>query len=223
MHQRTFVIGDVHGCALTLQHLIFKEIKLRHTDRLYFTGDLIDRGPRSREVLETIIRLREAGYSVNSVRGNHEDMLLNACRNRNDFVLWLETGGQATLKSFAVEDACEIPTRYLQIMGGFPYYIMLEDFIICHAGLNFHAKEPLADTEAMLWSRDLEVIPERLGGRRLICGHTVHSLPEIRTSLTSNRIWLDGGCVFKERNWLGNLVALEIEMMKLHYAGNLES
>ncbi len=222
MTQRTFIIGDTHGCALTMQHLIFKVIGLRHTDRLYFVGDLIDRGPRSKEVLETIIRLQAAGYEVNSVRGNHEEMLLNACRNRYDFLLWVENGGQFTLKSFGVEDACEVPARYLQLMSGFPYYIMLEEFIICHAGVNYNAKEPLSDTEAMLWSRDLVVMPDRLGGRRLICGHTVHTLPEITTSLTSNRIYLDGGCVFNDRNGLGNLVALEIEPMKLHYSMNLD-
>ncbi len=222
MKPRTLIIGDIHGCAQTMQHLIFKEIRLRHMDRLYFVGDLIDRGPRTREVLETIIRLQEAGYTVNSVRGNHEEMLLNACHNKYDFLLWIENGGQSTLKSLSVEDPCEISARYLQLIRSFPYYILLDKFILCHAGVNFNTKEPLADTQAMLWSRNLEFIPDRLGGRKLISGHTVHTIDEIRSSLTSNRIHLDGGCVFNENPVLGYLVALEIESMMLYQSKNID-
>jgi serine/threonine protein phosphatase 1 len=222
MIKRTFVIGDVHGCALTLQHLIFKVIRVRRTDTLYLLGDLIDRGPRSRETLETILRLRSAGYSIASIRGNHEEMMLNACRNRTESLLWLENGGVATIESFNVEDACEIPVETRKFITGFPYYILLDRFILCHAGINCLADNPLDDHEAMIWSRDLRVMPERLGGRRLICGHTVQTLEEIGTSLSSERISLDNGCVFNERSGLGHLVALELETMTLYETKNID-
>lgn len=222
MIRRIFVIGDVHGCALTLQHLIFKVISIRRTDTLYFLGDLIDRGPRSREALETIIRLRSAGYSVTSIRGNHEEMMLNACSNRTESLRWLENGGVATLKSFGVEDACEIPIETRKFIADFPYFILLDRFILCHAGINSLAENPLDDQEAMIWSRSLPVIPERLGGRRLICGHTVHTLEEIKTSMGSERIFLDNGCVFNGNPGLGHLVALELETMTLYNTGNID-
>lgn len=222
MSQRIFVIGDVHGCALTLQHLIFKVIRIRRTDTLYFLGDIIDRGPRSRETLETILRLRAAGYSLASIRGNHEEMMLNACRNRTESLLWLENGGIETLKSFRVEDACEIPIETRKFVADFPYYILLDRFILCHAGVNCLAEAPLEDQEAMIWSHNLPVIPERLGGRRLICGHTVQTLEEIRSSLSSDRISLDNGCVFNYRQEFGHLVALEIGTMALYETRNID-
>jgi serine/threonine protein phosphatase 1 len=222
MSTRTLIIGDVHGCALTLQHLLFKVIRLRHSDRTYLLGDLIDRGPRSKEVLDTIIRLQSAGYSINSVRGNHEEMLLNACSNRNEFILWLENGGDATLRSFDVEDACEIPLSYRKFLDSLPYYILLDSFVLCHAGINCTAPDPFADTVSMLWGRDLPAIPERIGNRRVICGHTVHRLSEISANLETNVITLDGGCVFTESNALGNLVALELETKTVHHSCNID-
>jgi serine/threonine protein phosphatase 1 len=180
-------------------------------------GDLVDRGPRSKEVLDTIIKLQAAGYFIRSIRGNHEEMLLNACRDRNSFQLWIETGGFATLKSFGVEDACEIPSIYLKFLYSFPYYILLDKFLLCHAGINCNATDPFSDTEALLWSRGLPVIPEKIGNRRIICGHTVQTLADISNSLNSNRILLDGGCVFRDRDGLGNLIALELDTMTLHH------
>jgi serine/threonine protein phosphatase 1 len=222
MGTRTFVIGDVHGCALTLQHLLFKVIRLRHSDKVYLLGDLIDRGPRSKEVLDTIIRLQSAGYFINSVKGNHEEMLLNACRNRNEFLLWLGNGGDSTLRSFNVEDACEIPLSYRKFLDHLPYYITLDDFILSHAGVNCNAPDPFSDTNSMLWGRDLQAIPVRIGNRRVICGHTVHSLSEIAASLASTQISLDAGCVFKERGALGNLVALETDTMIIRHTANID-
>ncbi|GAM08065.1 serine/threonine-protein phosphatase [Geobacter sp. OR-1] len=222
MSSRTFVIGDIHGCALTLRNLLFKILAVRNSDKIYLLGDLIDRGPRSKEVLDTIIRLQDAGYFIRSVRGNHEEMLLNACSNRSDFSLWIENGGLATLRSFNVEDACEIPLPYRRFLDTLPYYILLDNFVLSHAGINCTASEPFADTVSMLWGRDLPAVPDRVGNRRIVCGHTVHSLPEIYASLESDRIVLDGGCVFKGRGQFGNLVALEMQTLTLHHTPNID-
>ena len=81
MGQR-FVIGDVHGCARTLRTLVEERLGLTREDELYLLGDLIDRGPAVREVLEYIIGLREAGYAVASVMGN--PLASEAERKRTD-------------------------------------------------------------------------------------------------------------------------------------------
>jgi serine/threonine protein phosphatase 1 len=221
MKSRIFVIGDVHGCALTLQHLIFKVIRLRTSDRLYFLGDLIDRGPRSMEVIDTLKRLKSAGYYIKSVKGNHEEMLLDACCNMNR-LLWLENGGWSTLHSFGVGDASAIPSNYLKFIATFPHYILLDEFVLCHAGINCTTADPFADTHAMLWGRDLNVIPEKIGNRKVICGHTVQNLAGITASLDSHRIFLDGGCVFNQPGFPGMLVALEIGTMKLFHTRNID-
>jgi serine/threonine protein phosphatase 1 len=50
MGNRTFVVGDVHGCSKTFNRLL-DVIGLEPTDTLYLLGDYIDRGPDSRGVI----------------------------------------------------------------------------------------------------------------------------------------------------------------------------
>jgi len=222
MRSRTFAIGDVHGCALTLQHLLFKIIRLRKDDRIFMLGDLIDRGPRSKEVIDTLMKLRDSGYFVKSIRGNHEEMLLDACHDRSKFLLWIENGGLSTLKSFKVEDACEIPISYRKFLADLPYYIQLNKFVLCHAGINCNIADPFTDTVSMLWNPNHEIIPDKIENKRLICGHSIQSLEKISRSLDSNRIYMDAGCVFKDRESYGNLAALEIESMTILHTHNID-
>lgn len=67
---RTIVIGDVHGCSVELEDLL-QELKPKATDRIYFVGDLIGRGPDSRGVLQKVREL-----SAVAVQGNHERRLI---------------------------------------------------------------------------------------------------------------------------------------------------
>jgi Calcineurin-like phosphoesterase len=222
MNSRTFVIPDIHGCELTFRRLLDEVLRFRTTDQLYLLGDTIDRGPRSQGVLDTIRRLQADGCSVTSVRGNHEEMLLKSCIDRNYFHLWMMNGGHDTLKSFGVEDACELPYSYRDLLDSFPYYVELDDFILVHAGLNFAIPEPFTDREAMLWNRERHVAREMIGGKRLIGGHTPQNRDEIRRSLDGDHILLDNGCVYKGEPGLGSLAALELQTMELYFQENID-
>jgi len=72
------IIGDIHGCSLTLQALLEKlgytrcDAGYRHAARrVIFLGDFIDRGPQQRAVLD-IVRPMVAAGSALAVMGNHE-------------------------------------------------------------------------------------------------------------------------------------------------------
>lgn len=69
---RDFVVGDLHGCfdelAKLLMHVKFDVKK----DRLFSTGDLIDRGPRSKDCLTLLSK-----DWFFAVLGNHEDLILS--------------------------------------------------------------------------------------------------------------------------------------------------
>ena len=97
-----FIIGDVHGCYLTLCQLLDK---LPVHAKICFVGDIIDRGPRSLEVFKLIL---DRGYD--SILGNHEFMALDSYRStRIDSILaknfWISRcGGAATLSSFNSSD-----------------------------------------------------------------------------------------------------------------------
>ena len=222
MSSRTFAIGDIHGCAATLRRLVRDQLRPEPSDRIYLLGDLIDRGPDSKGVLDFIFELQERGLSVASVRGNHEEMCLQAGSDIYYRELWKANGGLHTLASFQADGPGDIPKRYRSFLESLPYYILLEEFVIVHAGLNFDTREPFADTDSMLWTRSPFVDQQRIGGRRLICGHTPVMRTRLEASLNSSKIMLDNGCVFGDRPEMGSLAALELLSMTLFMQPNID-
>jgi bis(5'-nucleosyl)-tetraphosphatase (symmetrical) len=73
----TWVIGDIHGCWETLERLLERIGFAAGRDRLWLVGDLVNRGPRSLEVLRWAVGL---GERVTAVLGNHDLHLLRRSR-----------------------------------------------------------------------------------------------------------------------------------------------
>jgi len=222
MTPRTYVIGDIHGCAATLRRLVDTTLRPAPEDSIYLLGDLIDRGPDSKGVLDFLFELRERGLAVRSVRGNHEDMCLQAGDDHYYRELWSANGGLDTLASFQADGPGDIPALYRDFLDSLPYYILLDDFVIVHAGLNFVVENPFDDTNAMLWTRSPYVDRSRIGGRRLICGHTPVMRTGLEASLESSKIMLDNGCVYAVRPGMGCLAALELGSMTASYQENID-
>ncbi|MGE5480127.1 MAG: metallophosphoesterase family protein [Chloroflexota bacterium] len=219
---KTYIIGDVHGCFYSLKSL-FERLAPSKRDTIIFLGDYIDKGARSRETLDFLLEVRENYPRAIFIKGNHEALALESEISGEKFGLWMLNGGGATLRSIEITKFSEMPSRYAEFLGSCRSYATNNEFVITHGGLNFDIDDPLEDRHAMLWERNDKIDRSKIGGRRLIVGHTPVPLEQMRASLSSDKIMLDGGCVFKGvKRGVGYLAALELPSMELHIQENIE-
>lgn len=235
---KQWVIPDIHGNCKTLQALIEDQIKPSRHDVLYFLGDYIDRGNDSKGVIDYIMFLKDDDFSVRTLRGNHEDYLLRTYDNetsrknilglsfRNKLKAeWYKYGGKETLKSFGVPDVHEIPEKYIDWMRELEFYIILDSYILVHAGLNFGIDDPFEDRHSMLWIKEFKVDKEKAGNRKIIHGHVPVSLDFIEVLKSGNHfdfIDLDNGVYMTDKEGFGNLVALELTTLDWKVQSNVD-
>jgi len=113
---RIFAIGDIHGNYKQLQQLLGYISYNDAEDRLIFLGDVIDRGPDSRLVMEFLLERQKEGRHI-FLRGNHEDFVLSLSEgNPSALYVWLNEGGRACMRSYA------IPDNYIDQVGLNFYY-----------------------------------------------------------------------------------------------------
>jgi len=184
------VIGDVHGEYNILMNLFDK---LPQTKNICFVGDLIDRGPDSKKVVDFV---RENGY--NCVLGNHEDILLFEINT------WLMNGAKATLKSFNTEisNYREDMEEYIKWMHTLPVTMEWNNYLISHSFAYNGLDTSVSD---ILWNRNFtEDNCEMIN----IYGHT----PAKKPVQIFNKHWdIDTGAFYT-----GVLTAMDLETGKFY-------
>ncbi|MAY41005.1 MAG: serine/threonine protein phosphatase [Oceanospirillaceae bacterium] len=140
------IIGDVHGCGLSLELLLGK---LGYSKRngvysnpgrqVIFLGDIIDRGPRIRESLHLVYDMVQAGHAQ-IVMGNHEfNYLSYVTRGQEGSGLsYLREHNPRhhrivaeTLEQFA--NYPDEEAMFLQWIREMPVYLEFEHFRVVHA------------------------------------------------------------------------------------------
>ena len=86
------MLGDLHGMAHALERLLDLAGFDRARDLVWSLGDLIDRGPYSQRCLQL---LDEPWFRA--IRGNHEQLLLDAADDRDAWLQWTVNGGDWSL------------------------------------------------------------------------------------------------------------------------------
>ena len=103
-YEKIFVVSDIHGKYDLFNELIMMS-EIKKTDLLIILGNIIDYGNESFEVVKKIIELKEDGYNILLLKGNHEQFLIEYIREKNKdtkakiFDFWIKNGGANTLFS----------------------------------------------------------------------------------------------------------------------------
>ncbi|NEM96414.1 metallophosphoesterase family protein [Pontibacter burrus] len=217
-----YALTDVHGCSQTLKALVLDQLKLQKTDELYILGDLVNKGPDSKGVIDFIVHLQKQHYNVQCLRGNHDQMLLNAAKKGDAALNLTPTEKELLLQSFDIRDLAHLPVKYIAFLKELPYYLELPDYFLVHAGFDFKQSDIFKDKDAMLNIRGYNPDPVKLNYKRLLHGHTPTALFSIKKSVshTDYKVNLDAGCVYYKNASYGNLVALDLDSQELFVQQN---
>ncbi|MCU1717334.1 metallophosphoesterase [Pseudomonas sp. 5P_3.1_Bac2] len=185
---RDFAVGDIHGCFTLLQAALDRAGFDSAVDRLFSVGDLVDRGPECRDVLEWLGK-----PWFHPVRGNHDDYVcrFNTCDTEN----WFYNGG-AWFASLAWDEQREFAAQFREL----PIAIEVETegglVGIVHADCPFHdwgqlqielselaeAKRLKLVKNTCMWSRSRITDDDHAGVkgvRAVVCGHTPVNAPVV--------------------------------------------
>lgn len=200
---RLIAIGDIHGCYHTLQALLDRLSYNKDSDILVFIGDYIDRGCNSYEVVTLLRNLQhEAGEEkVICLRGNHEQMAIDACESSHRS-LWIRNGGQATIDSFRRNKQSMVPA--IEWFESLPLVYDTPEILFCHAGLS---RPLLKDNtpDDLIWGRDWIYCDRKPREKQVVFGHTPSRNGTAYMTDTGD-ICIDAACVFGK-----NLCALIIQ------------
>ena len=196
-HGLLCAVGDVHGSLPKLQQLVASCERRAGGAPLAFVflGDYIDRGPDSAGVVRYLMELQSRlGRRMVALKGNHEAMLLDVCDEISPASYWRSQGGGATLRSYGVVRAQDLPETHLDWLRALPLSYDDGRRFYVHAGVN-----PLLPFDAqherdLIWIREPFLSDRRAYGRLIVHGHTPLETGE--PDLRANRLNLDTGAVF---------------------------
>lgn len=216
----TYVIADLHGRDDLLEIAVQKAILDAGKEDFTFivTGDMVDRGPNSKGVLDRLISLqKEHGEDKFIVlKGNHEDIMHQVMTDSTydeywhpELIRWWESnGGQATVRSYGyIGGDVRLPfpkglADHLFWIKNLPLYHFDKYRAYVHEGFNPEKPIEEQDPEYMMWryEKDWAGIDYDFHGRHVVHGHIQD---ENNPHLMSNKTNLDSFAWFTGRLAIG--------------------
>jgi len=212
---RTLMISDIHGCIEPLNQLL-EEIGFDSTtDQLILLGDYVDRGPKSKDVVERVIDLVNNHRTI-ALRGNHDQRFVDLILTNNPQIQakFMEHGGVQTLLSYFHFD-CQVMNmellqearnyisshyrHHIEFLNTLPYFYEDEDHICVHAGLNPHytdwKNQPVHD---FMYIKSDFIRNRTRMNKKVVFGHTrameIHGISDVW--FQEDKIGIDGGCAY---------------------------
>ncbi len=195
------VIGDVHGCYYTLRNLLSRIENKYPLVELYATGDMIDRGNFSADVVQLFIE-----KDIKCVMGNHDYMFYMSMFKDNEEYksLWAYNSNQSTIESYLGKES--LLSQHLEFIGKLPFFYNLDTVFISHAGIAAYygpelfnwdkmsdrkwekfIEKKIEEPEGILWNR----LPLLKMKKLQIVGHTRQS--GIYYNDKTNALYVDTG------------------------------
>lgn len=231
------ILTDPHGCRKTLEALI---AKLPKGIPLTFAGDLIDRGPDSRGVIDLVRNL-----GADCVVGNHEVMMLNELSFGEDAGvefyntigyqngIWLMNGGDMCLDSYEVDGVMDIAKlkEHYAWLKTLPYYLEYPELkdkkgqhlLVTHTTAAYVwdeegiSKDSYQFKDAVTWER--VPFPQKIEGIYNVYGHTPQ---RDQATVKDHFACIDTGGYFKRKPY-GKLTALQFPEMVVFEQENIEN
>ncbi len=169
MSGRTLAIGDIHGCDVAFETLL-RAVGIAASDTVVVLGDVIDRGPGSKRVVDRLLQLAGECRLV-YILGNHEEMLLDAFTVDEVYIGWLQYGGAETLMSYG-GDLQDIPPEHLALFRSTVGYLETDREVFIHANLQPEVELDRQEIEWLRWTHLTGYEVPLESGKRVICGHT---------------------------------------------------
>lgn len=220
------IIGDVHGCYDELCQLLERlgysvatddgapgkvSVSHPHGRRAIFVGDLVDRGPKTPQVLRLVMQMVADGTGL-CVAGNHDVKLMKKLRGRD---VRITHGLKESLEQLDGESD-EFKKQAVKFLDGLIGHFVLDDgkLVVAHAGMKreFQGRSSARVREFGLYGEttgetDEYGLPVRYnwaqdyrGDAMVVYGHT----PVVEAEWVNRTICIDTGCVFG-----GSLTALQ--------------
>lgn len=208
-----YAIGDVHGeiekLLRMLDYVREDARRLGAAHKIVFLGDLIDRGPDSRGVMQLAMDASKSGEAI-VVKGNHEALMLHAYRERESIGIyhWAVNGGDETIASYKRANGDHddwrdaIDAHHLYFVRSLATIFRDEDrgLVFVHAGIDPRTF-PDCEEEIYLWTRSHKFFdpgrwPRRpeLDGILVVHGHTPTN--DFEPHLGPRRVNVDTGACY---------------------------
>ncbi|TKB11405.1 MAG: serine/threonine protein phosphatase [Mesorhizobium sp.] len=195
----TYAIGDVHGRADLLAPLldaIARDAGASGSEpRVLFLGDIVDRGPSSRQALDLVCHTLERWSRSRLIRGNHDayflEFMTSDAVDEVRFTKWLlRLGGYETLESYGLLAEGDISDTAAAFRANFARHVeafqksvpIIVDgrFAYVHAGVDPNRPITEQDPKDMMMIREPFLQYEGELSHVVVHGHTPTStcLPE---------------------------------------------
>lgn len=194
--RRLYAIGDIHGNLDLLEGLLARicadeQARGGPKGELIFLGDLINRGPKSAQVIDCLVALQAERPQSRFLLGNHEEVFLKALSGDAGALRFFDRmGGTQTILSYGItKEAYEaadyaelalmlqaaVPSAHRAFLASFKDIIVEGSYVFVHAGIRPGVPLEEQQSSDLRWIREefLRMPRPLVPGMVIVHGHTI--------------------------------------------------